>query len=154
MLSLTKEEQQMLDGENGEATRQSMEILLAMGKIFDAKRMIPINSAQVSGVSYKTIGDAGLEYLKDLVEKGAKTTVPTFLNPAGMDITQWREMGVPEDFAKKQIEVLDAYSKMGIMKTCTCAPYFIGFCQLCSWSAHQQGRRPFSACCSHLRPNA
>ncbi len=126
MVVLTKEQQQMYDGEMGEATRQSMEILVALGSIYGAERMIPITSAQVSGVSYKTIGDAGLEYLQDLVQKGAKTTVPTFLNPAGMDISQWKEMKIPEDFAKKQIEILDAYSKMGIMKTCTCAPYFIG----------------------------
>ncbi|MBU0532088.1 aconitase X catalytic domain-containing protein [Candidatus Micrarchaeota archaeon] len=123
---LTKEQQKMYDGELGEAVQQSMEILVAMGKIYNADKMIPITSAQVSGVSYKTIGDAGLEYLQDLVKKGAKTRIPTFLNPAGMDIEQWKEMKIPEDFAKKQIQILDAYSKMGIMKTCTCAPYFIG----------------------------
>ncbi|MBD3209804.1 DUF521 domain-containing protein [Candidatus Micrarchaeota archaeon] len=126
MVNLSKEEQKMFDGEVGEAARQSMEILVAMGKIYDAEKMIPVSSAQVSGVSYKTIGDAGLEYLQDLVRKGAKTRVPTFLNPAGMDEAQWKEMGVPGDFAEKQLEILDAYSKMGIMKTCTCAPYFIG----------------------------
>ena len=125
-MKLTKEEQLMLDGESGEAARQSMEILLALGKIYGAQKMIPITSAQVAGVSYKTIGDAGLEYLQDLAAKGAKTRIPTFLNPAGMDIAQWKEMRIPADFAKKQIEILDAYSKMGIMKTCTCAPYFIG----------------------------
>jgi len=126
MVELSKEQQKMYEGEMGEATRQSMEILVAMGKIYDAKKMIPITSAQVSGVSYKTIGDAGLDYLKDLVEKGARTVVPTFLNPAGMDRKQWKEMGIPEDFAKKQIQILDYYSKMNIMKTCTCAPYIIG----------------------------
>lgn len=126
MVRLTKEQQKMHDGEMGEAAQQSMEILAAMGRIYEAEKMIEISSAQVSGVSYKTIGDAGLEYLQDLVKKGAKTTVPTFLNPAGMDISQWEEMRIPKDFAKKQIEILDAYSKMGIMKTCTCAPYFIG----------------------------
>jgi predicted aconitase len=125
-MELSKEEQMMLDGESGEAARQSMDILMAMGRIYGAERMVPISSAQVSGVSYKTIGDAGLEYLQDLVAKGAKTRVPTFLNPAGMDIAQWKEMKVPEDFARKQIDIIDAYSKMGIMKTCTCAPYFIG----------------------------
>jgi len=125
-MHLEKREQLMLDGESGEAARQSMEILVALGKIYGAQKMIPITSAQVAGVSYKTIGDAGLEYLQDLATKGAKTIVPTFLNPAGMDIAQWKEMRVPEEFAKKQIAILEAYSKMGIMKTCTCAPYFIG----------------------------
>jgi predicted aconitase len=123
---LSEKEQKMFDGEMGEALRQSMEILVALGRIYKAEKMLPITSAQVSGVSYKTIGDAGLEYLQDLVSKGAKVSVPTFLNPAGMDREQWKEMGIPEDFAKKQIQVLDAYMKMGISQTCTCAPYFIG----------------------------
>ncbi len=125
-MNLSEREQKMFDGDLGEAARQSMEILAALGRIYKAEKMIPITSAQVSGVSYKTIGDAGLEYLEDLVSKGAKVTVPTFLNPAGMDREQWKEMGIPEDFAKKQIQVLDAYIKMGISQTCTCAPYFIG----------------------------
>lgn len=116
----------MFDGELGEAARESMEILVALGKIYGAKRMVPVTSAQVSGVSYKTIGEAGLEYLSDLAAKGGKVRVPTFLNPAGMDEKQWKEMKVPEDFARKQIAVLDAYTKMGIMKTCTCTPYLIG----------------------------
>jgi hypothetical protein len=125
-LLLSKSEQAIFDGEAGEAARQSMDILVALGKIYGAKKMIPITSAQISGVSYKTMGDAGLEYLQGLAKKGAKVKVPSFLNPAGMDREQWKEMGIPEDFAKKQIEILDAYARMGIMKTCTCAPYFIG----------------------------
>jgi len=125
-MKLTKEEQKMFDGGLGDAARESMEILVALGKIYGAEKMIPITSAQVAGVSYKTIGDAGLEYLADLAAKGAKTKVPTFLNPAGMDVEQWKAMRVPEEFAARQIAVLDAYAKMGIMKTCTCTPYFIG----------------------------
>ena len=125
-MELSKHEQKMLDGELGAAAQQSMEILFALGKIYKAERMIPIASSQVSGVSYKTIGDAGLEYLQDMVKKGAKVRVPSFLNPAGMDRAQWNDMGVPPAFAKKQIEVLDAYSAMGIGMTCTCAPYQVG----------------------------
>ncbi len=125
-MELNKEEQSMFDGELGEASRESMEILVALGKIYGARKMIPITSAQIAGVSYKTIGQAGLDYLAGLASKGAKVRVPAFLNPAGMDREQWKEMGIPEDFARKQIEILDAYAKMGISKTCTCAPYFIG----------------------------
>jgi predicted aconitase len=125
-MKLAGAEQRMFDGEAGEAARESMDILVALGRIYGAERMVPVTSVQVSGVSYKTIGDAGLEYLKGLAGKGAKARVPTFLNPAGMDSAQWKEMRIPEDFAKKQIEILEAYAKMGISKTCTCAPYFIG----------------------------
>lgn len=125
-LSLTLNEQRMLDGESGEGARESMEILVALGRIYGATRMVPVTSVQVSGVSFKTIGQAGLDYLSSLAKKGAKVKVPTFLNPAGMDSLQWKRMKIPEAFAKKQQEVLDAYISMGISKTCTCAPYFIG----------------------------
>ncbi|MCX8195231.1 MAG: aconitase X catalytic domain-containing protein [Candidatus Micrarchaeota archaeon] len=125
-MELTRREQQMLNGELGEAVQQSMEILVALGKIYGAKSMIPISSSQVAGVSYKTIGDAGLEYLKDIAKKGARVGVPTFLNPAGMDRRQWRQLRIPAKFAKKQLEILRAYSKMGIMASCTCTPYLAG----------------------------
>jgi predicted aconitase len=125
-MQLSKLEQSMFDGESGEAARQSMEILVALGKIYGATNMIPVTSVQVAGVSYKTIGDAGLEYLQENVKNGAKVRVPTFLNPAGMDREQWKEMKIPAGFAKKQIEVLDAYAKMGIAMSCTCTPYLVG----------------------------
>ena len=116
----------MLDGELGEAKQTAMEILTALGRIYDAEKMIPVSSAQVAGVSYKTIGDAGLEYLENMASKGAKVEIPTFMNPAGMDVEQWKSMGIPPDFAEKQIKILDSYKKMGIMPTYTCTPYQIG----------------------------
>lgn len=125
-MELRKREQEMYDGEHGEAARQSMEILVALGKIYGASRMIPVTSAQIAGVSYKTIGEAGLGYLQEMVANGAKVRISSFLNPAGMDRAQWKEMKIPENFAKKQIEVLDAYAAMGITMSCTCTPYLVG----------------------------
>ncbi len=123
---LTKAEQKMLDGELGEGKQQAMEILVALAKIYGAKRMVPVTSAQISGVSYKTIGDAGLEYVQELASKGTKVEVPSFLNPIGMDVEEWEQMRVPKDFAGKQLAILNAYTSMGIKPTCTCTPYLIG----------------------------
>ena len=89
-MKLTKQEQALFDGEKGEAARQSMEILVALGRIYGANGMIPVSSVQVAGVSPKTIGDAGLEYLQDMVKGGANVQVPTFLNPPGMDLLEWK----------------------------------------------------------------
>ncbi len=122
---LTKEEERMLAGEFGNAARKSMEILTALGKIYRADRLIPIVSVQVAGVSYHNLGEAGLEYLAELAEDG-KVRVKTTLNPAGMDIKNWKGLGIPEEFAKKQMRVIDAFSKMGISPSCTCTPYLIG----------------------------
>ncbi len=48
------------------------------------------------------------------------------LNPAGMDIERYRELGIDEGFAAKQRAVLDAFTRMGIAPTCTCTPYLCG----------------------------
>ncbi|MEW5996551.1 MAG: aconitase X catalytic domain-containing protein [Candidatus Micrarchaeota archaeon] len=125
-LKLTKNERRMLNGECGPGKQQAMEILLALAKIYGAKNMVPVSSAQISGVSYKTIGDAGLEYLRDLAEKGTKVEVSAYLNPIGMDSQEWESMRVPKEFAEKQIAILDAYTSMGMKPTCTCTPYLIG----------------------------
>lgn len=125
-MELTREEQLMLDGEYGEGNAKAMAILSAIGKIYGADRLIPVSSVQVAGVSYKTIGDAGLEFLEDFASKGARASVPSFLNPAGMDLENWREMKIPERFAVKQLRIIDAYRSMGIMATCTCTPYLVG----------------------------
>ena len=125
-MRLMRDEERTLAGEHGEAKAKAMEILCAVGKIYGADRLIPVKSAQVAGVSYKTIGDAGLEFLEEFVKKGAKASIPSFLNPAGMDREDWRQMGIPPKFAVKQLRILRAYMRMGIETTCTCAPYHIG----------------------------
>lgn len=124
-MQLTKYEEDMYNGEYGEGKAECMEILVSLGKIYDAQKMIPITSAQVSGVSYKTIGDAGLDFVVDLGKK-ADVTLETMLNPAGVDIENWKELGFSEEFTKKQIDIIKGYESIGVMSTCTCTPYLIG----------------------------
>lgn len=119
---LTPEEEKIFNGERGATYQKAIEILAALGDIYDADRLIPIKSAQIAGVSYKTIGDAGLEWISDL--KG-KVAVPSILNPAGMDLECWREMGISEEFAKKQKEIIKAYKALGVKIECSCTPYNI-----------------------------
>ncbi|WP_297506632.1 aconitase X catalytic domain-containing protein [Thermococcus sp.] len=112
---LTKEEELVLAGEYGYALQKAMEILVALGDIYGADRLIPIKSAQVAGVSYKNIGEAGIEFLRDFVNAGAKVSVYTTLNPAGIG---------DDEFMEKQAEVLNLYREMGIEVTSTCTPYY------------------------------
>jgi hypothetical protein len=122
---LTEKEQRMLDGAEGYAVRKSMEILVALGDIYGAKSLIKVGSVQVSGVSYHNLGDAGLEFLNELARDG-KVKVLTTLNPAGMDLENWRQLGISPEFAEKQKLVIDAFQRMGILVSCTCTPYLIG----------------------------
>ncbi len=136
-MKLTPYEEKMLSGEQGEAVRKSMEILVALGKIFGADRLIPVSSAQIAGVSYDNLGEAGLEFLADMAKDG-KVRVLTTLNPAGMDLENWENLGISREFADKQMLVIDAFAKMGVITSCTCTPYLIGnlprFGEHISWS--------------------
>ena len=125
-LKLSPEEKAMLAGEAGPAIRKAMEIIVALGKIYGAADLVPVQSVQVAGVSYKNLGDAGLEFLRNWAEQGARAVVRTTLNPAGMDMLRWAEHGIPRSFAQPQQAVVDAFSQMGIELTLTCTPYYVG----------------------------
>lgn len=124
-MKLTPEEESMLAGEQGYAVQKSMQILTALGRIFGAEKLIPVATVQISGVSYDNLGDAGLEYLRSMAADG-RVRVPTTLNPAGMDLCDWRAFAIPEEFAAKQLEVVEAFKAMGVTTTCSCTPYLIG----------------------------
>ncbi len=126
-MRLTDEEQAMLAGEQGAAVRQAMEIVIALGNIYHAPDLVPITHAQVAGVSYKNLGNAGLAFLQEWADNGARVRVPTTLNPAGIDTAQWQALGIPADFALRQAEVIAAYTAMGIRHTLTCTPYQVGY---------------------------
>ncbi len=115
----------MLAGNQGRATQKAMQILVALGKIYDAKKMVKVSSVQVSGVSYKNLGDAGLDFLDELARDG-KARVKTTLNPAGMSLTDWESQGIAKGFAEKQLQVIDAYRRLGLEISCTCTPYLAG----------------------------
>ncbi|MEM1981163.1 MAG: aconitase X catalytic domain-containing protein [Candidatus Hadarchaeales archaeon] len=125
-MHLTKEQERMLDGEEGEIVEKMFRLLVKMGDLYQADRMIPVSSCQVSGVSYKSVGEPGLEFLEDLAAKGARVRVRTTLNPAGLDLEEWRAMGFPEDFAEKQLRILKAFERLGAEPTVTCTPYLAG----------------------------
>jgi predicted aconitase len=121
-VQLTKDDEGILAGEQGETRRKMLELLVALGKVFGAERLVDIKSAQVSGASYKTIGKYGLEWLQSL---DARAVVPAVLNPIGMPRGRWEEMGVDPDFAGKQNAVVAAYERLGINLACTCTPYYL-----------------------------
>ncbi len=124
-MHLNRKEEKML--ESGEKpVRKAMELLVKLGDIYGAEEMIEVNSAQASGVSYKSIGDPGIEFLEGFAEEGAEVKIPTFANPAGMDLDRWREMNISEEFAEKQKRIIKAMKKMGIIISTSCTPYLLG----------------------------
>jgi len=124
-MKLTLLQKEMRDGKHGYATQKSMEILNALGEIFDAEEMVPVTSVQIAGVSYANLEEPGLDWLAQMAKDG-RVRVLTTLNPAGMDLENWKVLGIDSEFAKNQERVVDAFAKMGIITTCTCTPYLVG----------------------------
>ena len=133
-MHLSPEEQTWLNGDAGPALRRAMEIVVALGNIYGAERLIPVESVQISGVSYRNIGAAGLDFLRRWADEGAHVRVHTTLNPTAMDMRDWRIQGFAPDFAAQQQAVIAAFAQMGIHGspphagdiTPTCTPYLIG----------------------------
>jgi len=121
-MMLDADDERILAGEEGETRQKMLELVVALGKVFGAERLVPIKSAQVSGASYKTIGKYGLEWLNSL---DAKAVVPAVLNPIGMARGRWEEMGIAPVFAENQQKVVAAYERLGIKLECTCTPYYL-----------------------------
>lgn len=122
---LTDEEKRMLNGEYGEMVRKCMKVLVALGEIYGAEKMLEINNVHTPGVSYRVTGDAGLNYVKDASTQ-VRFKVPVTLNTIGIDSENWKKIGFPCEFSQKQLELSAAYAKMGAFATNSCTPYLAG----------------------------
>jgi predicted aconitase len=121
---LTREEERIYDGEHGWAYQVSMKILVRLGDLFGATKLIPIKSAHISGVSYKTLGDAPIDFLDTLASAGAKAQVPSTLNPSSFD-TDYLPKNFSQQYKAQQLSIIDLYKKMDVRPIFTCTPYYI-----------------------------
>lgn len=121
---LTRDEERILDGEHGWANQICMKILVRLGELFKAQKLIPIDSAHISGVSYKTLGDAPIEFLQALANANAKTRVKATLNPQSLD-PEYLPQKLPKAITNKQLTILKQFDKMGVTQSLTCTPYYL-----------------------------
>ena len=125
-MKLTDEEKRMLDGESGEATRHSMEMLVKLGDMYEAERLVEITSAHVS-ISYSEFL-ASVELIESFANKGGKFSVPATVNPGHWksNFNRWPDLPEPAEHLKRAQRMLDAIDRLGAIQTCSCIPYFQG----------------------------
>jgi predicted aconitase len=119
-MELARDEEEALNGKNGDALSSAYRILVAIGEATGAKKLVPIKWAHISGVNYNTIGDAGIHFL-DKFSSTAKVKVMTTINPMGYDRTKPDE--IPASFQEKQASIVRSYERMGTQPSFTCTPY-------------------------------
>jgi predicted aconitase len=121
---LTREEERIYDGESGWARQTCIRMLVRLGELFGADRLIPISSAHVSGVSYKTLGDAPIQFLKALADADTRVKVRTTLNPQSLD-SEYLGKKLPSRLKEPQLDILRQFERMGVTPSLTCTPYHL-----------------------------
>ena len=115
---LTDEEKSILNGEHGEGNMKAMELLVALGKAFDAEKLIPVSRAHVA-----LSGQEGDTYWCELlVNGGATCKVPPTTNPSWdvENLTKLYEV-TPEERELGE-RTIDVYRRIGAKLTFCCAP--------------------------------
>jgi predicted aconitase len=126
VMNLTKEQQEMYDGKMGYPKQKAMEIIVQLGKIYEAERLIPITSCHMPGASVVVSGEAGVKFVEKMAETGGAFQVPTTLNTGALDLEIWESLGYTRATYDLQRRLTDAYVKMGAIAMHSCTPYFGG----------------------------
>jgi len=115
---LTDEEKRMLDGTHGKGVMKAMELLVALGKAFDAERMIPVTRAHVA-----LSGQEGDTYWCGLLaDGGARCKVPPTTNPAWDVASLTKRYEVTESELELALRTVEVYRRIGAHLTFCCTP--------------------------------
>ena len=120
-LTLSPQDQAMLNGEFGEATKMAMRILSTMAHVYGATELLDIESAHIDGCLYH--GQSGLDFAERLVAGGAQVRVPTTLNVGAIDLMHPEQFQGTADLAQRATQLMQAYQQMGCAPIWTCTPY-------------------------------
>lgn len=120
-MHLNETEKRMRDGEHGDACELAMTILVELGELYGAERMLEISQVHIDMTLYMV--DAGVEFAEKMAGLGGRFAVPTQLNPASIDLIRHERLRVPPTLLEKSRRLENAYLTMGAMPTWTCAPY-------------------------------
>jgi predicted aconitase len=71
----------IMDDVFGTGPQSAMRLLVTLGEIYGAERMIPVSSCHVGGRGYLTSGEENIKWMTDLLRGGARFQVFTSTNP-------------------------------------------------------------------------
>ncbi|MBS0560921.1 MAG: DUF521 domain-containing protein [Proteobacteria bacterium] len=122
-LALSDADRAMLAGEEGEARRTAMRLVLEFAEMTGATELIDVAQAHIDCCFYT--GPAGLAFAERMLATGGRVKVPTTTNAASVDRARWRAGGITPAFGEASERVAAAYVGMGARGCFTCAPYLL-----------------------------
>lgn len=122
---LTDIEKRMLDG-GGASVQKAMEIIVRLGEIYGAERLIEFHSGHIDGNIDKEHNQTSIEFLEHLVAEDIKVKPFVTLNSVGLDRDRYRELGFCKEVFKDQIRLNHVFESIGCIGLYSCVPYFAG----------------------------
>lgn len=117
-MHLTDDEKRILDGKRGQGEMKAMELLVALGKTFDAEKLIPVTRTHVA-----LSGQEGDTYWCELlVNGGATCKVPPSTNPSWDVRNLTKIYDVTAEERELGVRTIDVYRRIGAKLTFNCAP--------------------------------
>lgn len=119
-MKLTREQQDMLEGGQGDAVAYAMRIQTGMGRVFEAERMVPITRAHVA----LSAQDADCWFVEKMVALGGKCKISPTVNPS-IDLSYLNRhlAEIPQQGMDIVSRTNEAYRKIGATLTFDCTPY-------------------------------
>ncbi len=124
-MRLTSEEQDMLDGAQGEARRWAMEHMIQVGRFFDAEDFVEVAQAHMMADT-ESLGEAGVAFVERLAalpEAERRVRIPMITDPRGIDFNHYRTLKQTDAMAALEQRAIDAFQALGILMTDTCINY-------------------------------
>ena len=133
---LTKEEENILNGNEGEMLSKLMKFIVEIGDSFGAEKLIEIVSAHTVLNISLSICSAAAEVLHRIAEAGLKVKVRTTADPV-LDMDYAKELESVYSLFGMHDQVMEDLAKIGVHGF-TCTPYYIDnkpkFGEHCAWS--------------------
>ena len=112
-----------LSGAPTNPTTLAMEVICIMAVALGAERLTDVTRGHIDGCILAH--DANLIFAERMAELGAKVQIPTTINAISVDRENSTSYGLPTSFENAASRLADAYLKMGVQPTFTCAPYLL-----------------------------
>ncbi len=112
----------MLAGGQGDGVGQVFQEQLEVARFFQAQRFVPITNAHFMG-DYEVMGEAGLKYVEELVELGARVRVPTTRNATCVDFEHAARLHQKPELVDGERLVRRILARLGISTVDTCIGY-------------------------------
>jgi predicted aconitase len=118
-MNLSDYEKRMLEGGYGEGIAEAMKLQVAIGKAFDAERMVEVSRVHVSLAHM----DSDIWYTQKLLAGGARCRISPTCNPI-YDLDYLERAGFSDPAGEKVLldSVRDTFAKLKIIPTYSCTP--------------------------------